>query len=80
MTREQQRHFILMGVRFGYPSCCIGTFVTKPLASNRPWDNPWEGTGYAPCEVCAQEPMMTVQGRINSHRDPALSPFPSDKV
>lgn len=80
MTREQLEHMMLMGMRFGYPICCIRTFLNKPLSADRPWPNPWEGTGYAPCEVCAAEPMMTVQGRINARRDTKLPPFPSEKV
>lgn len=80
MNREQKHHFIMTGMQMGYPSCCIRMFVMVPLAADRNWPNPWEGTGYIPCPHCAVKPMMTVQGLINSNRDPALPPFPSKEV
>ena len=76
-TKEQINHWRMVGTRLGYPLCCIIAFTNKPLASERDWPNPWEGTGYVPCPRCAQVPMLQTMGRINSRRDPSLPMFPT---
>lgn len=79
-SREKQVHFLHTGQMLGYPLCCILSFCNTPLAADRDWPNPWEGTGYVPCKRCAALPMMTVMGRINSRRRPDLPQFPSENV
>lgn len=77
---EQQWHWVETGQSLGYPSCCIRMFIMTPLAEDRDWPNPWEGTGYVPCPACAVKPMMEVMGRINSSRHESYPRFPSEKV
>lgn len=77
MNKDQIKHWIASGIYFGYPTCCIKSFVElKHL--DKEWTNKFEGTGYVPCEACAAHlTMLEMQAHINMQRSKDLPPFPS---
>lgn len=80
VSAEQRTHWINMGIRMGYPLCCIRAFVDTPLNAERGWVNPWAGTGFIACPDCSEKPMFTVMGYINNHRHKSLPKFPAVSV
>ena len=68
-----------LGNYFGYPECCIASFV-KTVSTVT---GPWAGSGFVPCPVCAQfitsneNFIEFVKQRITPHRS-CPQPFPHD--
>ena len=78
---EQIRVWEDNGLMCGFPRCCINHFIlTATNKRMKVRDSKWDGTGYVPCPECAELPMLTIQGRINSNRYPEFPPFPSTDV
>lgn len=75
MFTEQQLHWVMQGKMFGYPKCCIESFIElRHLKSGR--IRKLNGTGFIPCATCNElktEEQMIEQ--INKDRNPELEPF-----
>lgn len=71
---EQQRHWFKQGMLFGYPQCCVDSFITL----DHIWDGPRKlnGTGFIPCAHCnATKSTEELIQEINSKRCREFKPF-----
>ena len=69
MMTKEQRYWRKSGEHFGYPECCIKAFLTGDYSEY----NPYNGTGYRPCESCEELSMKEVIIGINKNR---AHPYP----
>lgn len=71
---SQQIHWVAMGLHFGYPKCCIDSFIQLKHINTGP--RQLDGSGYIPCDWC-NEHKTTEQliNTINFNRDPSLGAF-----
>ena len=60
------------GRLFGFPECCIESFLNDDLPE---W-SPFDGTGYRPCKSCVNKNLRVVVEGINSRRT-FPKPFPN---
>lgn len=66
------------GVEFGYPTCCVESFVDDVILARigRRQDRKLSGTGFIPCVTCdvrySEEALVDI---INQKRDKSLEPF-----
>jgi len=85
---ETDLNQILYGVIYGYPTCCIASFINDAYGANRPFwaDRSKAGkhTGFVPCICCAAKVNsgeMTLDELIQYRLDPKTFPDEaSDKV
>jgi len=70
-------HWYLMGVYFGFPSCCIKEFYEVKPENRVPKYRKFEGTGYIPCRYCHENVKEEeIVGYINKNRlHPEPFPF-----
>ena len=68
-----------MGKYFGYPTCCIASFVRLEHRDDRGLsDRPLIGTGFVPCKICSQtKTAEQLEAEIALNRECPL-PFPED--
>ena len=69
-----------IGVRYGYPVCCIDSFVRLEHIKH-PQPLKLDGTGYIPCKSCNER--YSEQGmarRINARRYKCLKPFTTNRM
>lgn len=72
---EQQRHWLKQGMLFGYPNCCVDSFIQlKHLRDDSP--RKLNGTGFVPCARCniTKTEEQLIQ-EINSNRCKEFKPF-----
>lgn len=69
--------WIIFGIYYGYPYCCIEAFVRMSPDLNRE-TNPFKGTGFLCCSECEQYSIEDIVEYINNHRYFSV-PFNSDK-
>ena len=75
----QFRRWHAMGMLFGYPSCCIRSFLEMRHLGGAP--RKLAGTGYIPCAKCNEEyTAKQLIDNINANRQPDLPPFPNGDV
>lgn len=76
--QELREKWILDGIEYGYPRCCVLSFINgmPEYAKNNP--GPWAGSGFVPCAECQPEArkdfIKFVQERILPFRR-AKQPF-----
>jgi hypothetical protein len=73
---EQELYWKRTGEFFGYPPCCIDSFLRGERTSLQEWTS--EGTGFIPCHEHAEEiecGMTTLDELIGAHRKCPV-PFP----
>ncbi|ASV44249.1 hypothetical protein PBI_SCTP2_234 [Salicola phage SCTP-2] len=58
---------IFLGVFYGYPECCIKTFVRMNIDLPRD-NNPFRGTGFLCCSQCISKPINNIVKVINNQR------------
>ena len=72
-------NWVIQGMQFGYPPCCIGEFVQYGLASQnvlrQRGKRKFHGTGFVPCKDCNNKSVESLLARINEYRDPKLPKF-----
>jgi hypothetical protein len=81
--RDQANHFIVMGTYYGYPVCCIKSFVTNGSWATRCQfpRAPWNGTGFIPCLDCARHKARNFNRFVNEvilKNRISATPFPDD--
>jgi hypothetical protein len=77
----QLSHWQMFGIYCGYPQCCRDAFEQCANSQNydRPYINPFHGSGFVACESCAKREMNDVMKEINDHRFRPY-PFINDKT
>lgn len=80
VSPDQKNHWAMMGLKYGYPTCCIVAFChLDHIKDKKP--RQLEGTGYVPCDRCnSQYGLMQLVCNINSNRDKSLMPFPNEEM
>ena len=79
---EKESFLTALGVYFGFPDCCIETFIDRRQFEAKEFfaDLPSTGTGYMPCLCCAKEvhnDWGKFQDKINQNRI-CPKPFPNE--
>lgn len=70
--------WVAMGIRFGYPPCCIGDFVERVLTGQRIDEKrKLHGSGYVPCPECNKKTDAELLAAIRDRRK-FEKPFPED--
>lgn len=77
---EDNETYESLGIKFGYPMCCIKFFELNADFSEE-WiayarANPFSGTGFIACPHCSQQITVTLS-HIQVHRDKSLPAFPN---
>lgn len=57
------------GLYLGYPLCCVLAYVARTVHYPLPYVNPMHGTGFVPCQSCAEKyTSEELINKINSQR------------
>lgn len=69
--------WVLQGLEYGYPDCCIGEFVADILTSRfEGRERQLRGSGYVPCETCnKRNTAIQLIKVVNERREENLPPF-----
>lgn len=80
------RGVLLKGLMYGYPRCCIRSFLNGrgywdlTLQERRNHDRSvFGGTGFIPCQQCAQLPEAVILRKIAKKRAEHLPTFPQEE-
>lgn len=78
---ERDPQYTLYGIYFGFPNCCIESFIHHPGVQAWYKEGPHTGTGYIPCMHCMEKAntQWQEQEHIISARRIAHQPFPEDR-
>jgi len=70
-------NFVVKGLYFGYPECCIDEFVRSFIDgfAVKCKRRKFNGTGFVPCAACNKKSKKEILAYIKSHRQCKL-PFP----
>lgn len=70
-------NYVQFGLLFGFPKCCIKSFMSGMNYSTRPdlHNTYWDGTGFCPCVDCSKRPVSEVVSEIQKNRI-LETPFP----
>lgn len=67
--------WVIRGLNYGYPDCCIGEFVAVALSGREAalarGKRQFDGTGYVPCAKCNKRTNKELLDAINVRRDHA---------
>ena len=76
----QKNHWAMMGLKYGYPHCCIMAFCNLDHIKDKT-PRQLEGTGYVPCDVCnSRYGLVQLISHINQNRDKSLMQFPNEEM
>lgn len=74
-------NWVILGMEFGYPPCCIGEFVIWAIKSDKEIAKRSSrklcGTGYVPCVKCNEKSDVELIAEINERRSSDLEAFPN---
>lgn len=82
LKKTEVGHWVINGLYFGYPKCCIIHFCTR-----KTWDLSVkqraviDGNGFIPCERCSKKILKgdaTIESLINNRENP--KPYPHDDM
>lgn len=79
-VQRMGRHWLVRGLMYGYPPCCIAAFVRgEQLLHDYVIPAEYHNTGFVPCRDCAKVKPSIVLEHIARHRSQKLEDFPSHK-
>ena len=65
-VNESDLNWIIAGIYFGFPECCIQQFLNFDPYSN--FGHYFDGTGFVPCDRCKKQNHNFILKNINHYR------------
>lgn len=55
MESKKHKHWIKMGIYYGYPKCCIENFCERGYTLTKNQELVHKNTGFTPCPKCSEK-------------------------
>lgn len=82
-SKQRQKTWSIMGFMYGYPVCCVKSFIYRSTRGLAPISGPWTGSGFIPCKDHKKEATVDFNKFIEVHIAPNRVyhlPFPLDEA